>query len=494
MAYALLPGVSKAQKAVNWQTWSQYRAPQAATRAAQSIRTIRTICTICAVAGLAGCAKSSAAPEVEPAPIDSVEEPFDPAPPEPRVRELRGGEACASDSVGLEQQKVSLYVLLDTSASMDSPTRGNVSRWEAIQSAALAFVTDSTDDQLNVGLQFFPQPKAGTQFTCRSNRDCGENGLCALRTCTGGDQVVPCNVDADCPLPDRCVPFGVCELAPGTACVIGGNCGNQGNCVDFQPRSCVDVLDCSPERYASPAVPIGPIAQQASAVTVELAGRQLAGVTPTAPALQGALDHAKLWAQTHPEERVVVILATDGLPTPCSGPNGGNEALLAQALVDTERVAAAALADDTSIVTYVIGVFGDQQTAANLDRLAAAGGSNRARIVDATGNVQEQFLTALQEVRAAALRCDFALPAATDSIDYLSASVSMQGGEAPGPLAYVGDAAACGSGGAGWHYDTDPESSQVPSSISLCPSTCELVRQGAVGSVNLQLGCATILR
>lgn len=407
---------------------------------------------------------------------------------------LGEGTACASESVGLEQQRVALYVLLDTSASMQSLTRGDVTRWEAIQSAALAFVADSRDTRLNLGLQFFPQPKAGTRFTCRSNQDCGEGGLCATKTCTGGDQVVPCNTDQDCGRADRCVAFGRCELDDRSACVLGGGgCGTAGACLDFQPRSCVDVLDCSPERYANPAIPIGPISEQADAVTVQLAGRQLAGVTPTAPALTGALEHARSWAETHPDERVVVLLATDGLPTPCSGPNGGDEVLLEQALAETEQAAAGALAAATSIPTYVIGVFGDDRTAANLDRLAAAGGTSRARIVDATGNVQEQFLTALQEVRAAALRCDFALPAPNGPVNYRSASVSLQGGQSPGELAYVGSAAGCDSG-TGWYYDADPEGPQAPRSVSLCPLSCEQVRQGAASSVSLQLGCATILR
>jgi hypothetical protein len=40
-------------------------------------------------------------------------------------------------------------------------------------------------------------------------------------------------------------------------------------------------------------------------------------MTSSAPALQGALDHAKQWASGHPDHTTVVVFATDGLPTVC---------------------------------------------------------------------------------------------------------------------------------------------------------------------------------
>jgi hypothetical protein len=52
-----------------------------------------------------------------------------------------------------------------------------------------------------------------------------------------------------------------------------------------------------------------------------------------------------------------------------------------------------------------------------------------------------------------------------------------------------GGAPDCGSNG-GWYYD-DPQS---PTKIILCPTTCEHVQGGAMGSVSVKFGCATIVR
>ena len=70
-------------------------------------------------------------------------------------------------------------------------------------------------------------------------------------------------------------------------------------------------------------------------------------------------------------------------------------------------IAANALSQN-GIQTFVIGV-GNSLT--SLNQVAQAGGSGQAYIVDAGGNVQQQFAEALQKIHGAALPCDFHVPA-----------------------------------------------------------------------------------
>ena len=53
---------------------------------------------------------------------------------------------------------------------------------------------------------------------------------------------------------------------------------------------------------------------RAAEITSALANRFPSSLTPTGPALQGALEHARLWAAESADRQVVTVLATDGFP------------------------------------------------------------------------------------------------------------------------------------------------------------------------------------
>jgi len=40
-------------------------------------------------------------------------------------------------------------------------------------------------------------------------------------------------------------------------------------------------------------------------------------MTPTVPALQGAINYAKAYAPQHLDRKTIVVFATDGMPTEC---------------------------------------------------------------------------------------------------------------------------------------------------------------------------------
>ena len=200
--------------------------------------------------------------------------------------------------------------------------------------------------------------------------------------------------------------------------------------------------------------------------------------TPTKPALEGAITHAKGWATANPSHVVVVLLATDGIPEACD-----------TNLANINAVAAAGLNGMPSIPTFVIGV-GNELGA--LNGIAAAGGTDQAYLVDTNANAQQEFLTAMQDIQGKALPCAYTIPepAMGETLDYDEVNVEYTagGGGAAEFIPKVDNAAACPASGDGWYYDD----AAPPSQILLCPGTCEKLSLDVEGTVNIVLGCETI--
>ena len=70
---------------------------------------------------------------------------------------------------------------------------------------------------------------------------------------------------------------------------------------------------CNAADYAKPDVEIADLTQPgvADALVKSIQSHKPETNTPTAPALQGAIDHAKAWAQQNPSHVVIALLATD---------------------------------------------------------------------------------------------------------------------------------------------------------------------------------------
>ena len=63
---------------------------------------------------------------------------------------------------------------------------------------------------------------------------------------------------------------------------------------------------------------IAQLGAAAGALDAAMAAMVPWGNTPTAPAVQGAINHARTSAAGNPGHASVAVLATDGLPTECS--------------------------------------------------------------------------------------------------------------------------------------------------------------------------------
>lgn len=122
-----------------------------------------------------------------------------------------------------------------------------------------------------------------------------------------------------------------------------------------------------------------------------------------------------------------------------------------------------------SIPTYVVGVG----SVANLNTIAAAGGTGTAYITD-SGNASS-FLEAMRAIRQSALGCQYAIPPAT--VQYgvvdpnrLTVRYTPNGTETPVDLPLRSGASACGSS-QGFYYNNPTN----PTTLILCPASCNTV-------------------
>jgi hypothetical protein len=447
------------------------------------------------------------------------------------------GQTREAESIGLD-----IYVMLDISGSMLDVLPGafNTTKWDAVRRSLEAFVQAPETAAIGVGIQYFPLINQGVPFACVSNDECGAGGPCTSSLCVDEvDEEVDgaglltylaagregtCSSDEECPGFERCRSMlGVCVFSgdgvpqlgslplcnsnaecgglPGTVCEEIGACQNLvggdlalctpslgcpaggGTCFPF-PYSCQGQTVCEAERYATPAVPISLASTRGADIIASLEAQVPNGLTPTGPALAGALDEARDWASQNPGRQVVTVLATDGLPTECTPVE----------FPDITQLAAQANGGTAPVRTFVIGVFGASDLGAdgrdNLNALARAGGSNEAFVISTGGDVAQDFLDALNEIRDSAVSCEFQLDAEA-ALDL--GLVNLRMSDAAGAvidLANVGAADACGED-QGWYYVNDD--SGVPRQISVCPRTCAEFRTEGI-TAELEIGCATRLR
>jgi hypothetical protein len=417
-----------------------------------------------------------------------------------------GDPACAGETQGAQPIEVDMYVMLDRSGSMLGLTNDGTSKWDAVRSALIAFAGDAASEGLGVGLQYFPLGKPDVPTTCTADSACAaaEGGVCLNTACApspiGTFEFTFCITDADCPpLSPGCVPYGICELDDTFACfavddpagcsdVSAGACqGATGECSAFASCDAVD--------YATPAVPIAELPGNQTAFVDSLMSAVTTGLTPTPPAIDGAIQRATAHAAENPARRAIVVLATDGLPTDCVPPD---VATVEQAVQTVADIAAEGLASAPSIRTYVIGVFSPEETAVaqtNLDIMAAAGGSERAFIVDASGDVAMQFVAALSEIRAGTLQCELQVPQAPagQTLSYDRVNIELTSGSTTENLFYVENEAGCSGAELGWFYDVDPSTGATPMTIRICSDSCARLQDlGSQATLEIRLGCATL--
>ncbi|MFZ5890228.1 MAG: hypothetical protein ACOY0T_04090 [Myxococcota bacterium] len=445
------------------------------------------------------------------------------------------GENCVDTKQEGKLAPLDLFIMLDISGSMLDPTsaRANApTKWTAVSNALKSFLADPASNGLGVGIQYFPQPDPSVPETCTADAQCGPRGGCFLRFCqlagpgfypcntssecvtNDGEDVGPCSplrfcaplinglvelchIDAECAGNQRCQPLNECSNDRSYVCTSNGQtCGTQGGVnlgtCSSPTSTCIHSSSCEANVYAQAAAAIAPLPSNLNVLVSSINAQMPSGDTPTSAALSGAIQAASTWASAHPDHSVVTLLATDGLPTECiANPNSDPTGI-----TGVRAVAASGVSATPSIKTFVIGVFGPEDTDArmNLNQIAMAGGTNAAFLVDTSQDVSAQFIAALNEIRGSRLSCEYLLPAAPSgqSLDYTRVNVDFTNAGTTERLSSVSDGAACGTS-EGWYYDQNPNRA-IPTKIVLCPATCSRVEAAAQGSVQVALGCQTVVR
>jgi hypothetical protein len=331
---------------------------------------------------------------------------------------------CASMPHKAQAAPLDMYIMLDQSGSMEG------TKWTQVTTGLKQFVQQPNLDGFSVGIQYFGTSAQSTSCptSCTQSSDCGTGNFCFSNVC----------------------------ICTGS---LGGD-------------------SCSAADYAHPEVEIAPLPGAAGALVASINAHSPTAGTPTAPALQGAIDHASAWGAAHPGDVTVVVLATDGEPEECDP----------QDLPSIDNIAAAGVAGNPKILTFVIGVG---SSLSNLNGIAAAGGTTSAFIVDTSGNIGQQFLDALNMIRGSVLGCRYTIPLPTSGnpdFAHVVVTYTPSGGGATQTIPHVNDMSSC-TGGQGWYYDDNA----APTQILLCQTTCGTVSADKAGEVDIDTPCSVVV-
>jgi hypothetical protein len=451
------------------------------------------VLTILAALAAAACGKPSLAPSGDAASSDgpAFMPGLGPASDGGRaeVGMVSGDAACATSTVRAERLPLDLYLMLDASYSMLEDAAPGVEKWEAVKAALSAFMMDTRSAGLGLGLQYFPQVRPEIPEDCFADPTCGMRGPCLIaRTCSPATKLRLCNGVADCAPGARCVPVGGCANTPDFCAEGLPPCpGGATNACLAIPGYCVGRDICDAEAYAAPSVPIADLPGAAPAIMTALGRKRPEGRSPTGPALAGAIMHAQARLKASPGRRVAVVLASDGLPVVCSPNTAAAVAGLAEA----------GASGTPPVPTFAVGVVGASERATslrNLTAIATAGGTGRPYLINAGPNTTAELLDALNTIRTRALTCEYKLPApSSGALDYLRVNVQYTSGTgAVVNLGNVPDRAACDPERGGWYYDVPPGSTGAPSTVVICPASCEPLAADENGRVDIVLGCRTV--
>jgi hypothetical protein len=410
--------------------------------------------------------------------------------------------ACFSNPTVAQPVPLDLYVLMDSSLSMNEMTTAGTTKWADVRTAMGMFFDNSPG--LGVGLKFFPGVQSGAPATCTGDGPdtaCGSFGPCDRRkTCvnTNGSTtaVSPLCVDASTCGTQTCALIKDC--GGGNYCASAGTGTCNAACTNFAGYCHLRDI-CTPSYYATPDVAVGTLPAAAAGLKASLMGHSPAGYTPTGPALTGALTFARQRLASDPTHKIAVVLVTDGLPggfIPGFPPSECAPSDIAG--ISALASGAQGAGGNPAVLTFVIGVFSPgaaaQTAQTNLDMLATAGGTAPAVIINTGQDVTAALQNALKTVQSKAIACEYQVP--SQGVDFKKVNVQFTNG-AGTSTTQIGHAPIDGTDGAGcdarggWYYDKDPMTG-APTKITACPATCTMLQTDLDGKVDVVLGCPTI--
>ncbi len=337
-------------------------------------------------------------------------------------------EACASATYTGKKIPASLLILLDRSASMSKD-----GKWTAAV-AALKGALASADNELPVGLLFYPEGKFDS------------SGLAA------------CTLNPS---------------APGCAAL-------------YADSGCKDIK-------TTPDVPVDLLSKTRALIDGKLSSTDPTGdTTPTRWALKNSWAYMQTLAAKADR---YVVLVTDGEPTTYSprqvvGPLTIPESAIEckdKPTIEAETLAASE--GTPPVKTFVIGAPGSESAAPHLSKIAVNGKTRRTPTCDPTkGECHYQIGStsfgtdlekALNEITGKIATCIFEVPTGTD-VDPNRVNVSVNSTDAFKDTTHAD----------GWDY-TDASKTRIEIHGPLCD---EIKKNPSTVSVNIMLGCVTRVR
>jgi hypothetical protein len=233
---------------------------------------------------------------------------------------------------------------------------------------------------------------------------------------------------------------------------------------------------CDVSNYSTPTVPIGPVGEIQDEIIAAIDAQVPGGLTPTYPALQGAIQYAKSHAADNPARQTVVVFVTDGYPTRCDPMD----------IPDIAALAEDSWAETPNVPVFVVGIDGTY----NLDQIARAGGTRNAFNVENDGST-DRLVSQLKNITTDSARCEFEIPVPPGS-DFQSVDTDLvqvvytPGSGDPQEIPKVASYGSClQSANGGWYFG-GADANGKPTKVVVCPCSC--ANFGA-GSVEVALGC-----
>jgi hypothetical protein len=210
-----------------------------------------------------------------------------------------------------------------------------------------------------------------------------------------------------------------------------------------------------------------------------------AGASLLALPLESAINDAKSYARANPTRRVHVATVFDGESDfkPCAD----------DTIARAELVATSGCLMNPPIHTTPIGIGAGL---VELDKVAIAGGTIAARLVDTNVSVAEATDALTYALRAAAMSCEVEIPAAIggpggfEPTTLNIATILNNFGHRRQQYGVMGAGACTAPAGAseeGWYYDNPTK----PTKVVFCPTICETLARDDAPGVSFLVGCKT---
>jgi hypothetical protein len=247
----------------------------------------------------------------------------------------------------------------------------------------------------------------------------------------------------------------------------------------LMPGGTPGASSCDVAAYSTADVEIGSLGDPnvVTALTQSIMRHRPSTFTPTAPAVAGAIAHAKTWAAAHPDRPTIVVLATDGFPSECTPTD---PQVIATDIVAPAAAVPADAAKNSRNRTFVIAA--GSSGFAGLNSIAQAGGTGGPFVVADSATSGAQITDALIQISHTNLACTYTIPMPDGGFDPSLLNVRItRTGQSPVLLDLLKPGTICSSAG-GFFYD----SPTAPTHLILCPSTCDSL---VLGQIEIIVGC-----